>query len=100
MCNTILCNFAKYHPFLLGNLHKTSISIYLPRGLLLLLSLISSSKNWPGKSEIEPVSEEEFIYPIKNGCVIGNSDYTVTLEMGIQSKLSQVLLLTPADKVS
>lgn len=64
MCNTILCNFANYHLFLLANLHKTSIFIYLPRGLL-LLSLISSSKNWAGKSEIEPVSEEEFLYPIK-----------------------------------
>lgn len=62
--------------------------------------LISSLKNCPGKTEIEPVSEKEFIYPIKNDCMTGNSVYSVTAEMEIQFKLSQLLPLTPADQVS
>lgn len=60
------------------------------------LSLISLLKNWPGKIEIE----EEFIHLIKSNCVPGNSVCSMTMEMEIQFKLSQLLPLTPADHVS
>lgn len=84
--------------FLLGNLHdKTDISAYLPRGFFFFFwSPISLLKTWPGKSEIEPVSEEEFIHPIKCDCMTGNSVYSVMVEMDIQFKLSQLLPLTPS----
>lgn len=60
------------------------------------LSLISLLKNWPGKIEIE----EEFIHLIKNNCVLENSVYSITMEMEIQFKLSQLFPPTPADHVA
>lgn len=60
------------------------------------LSLISLLKNWPGKIEIE----EEFIHLIKNNCVLENSVYSITVEMEIQFKLSQLFPLTRAGHVA
>lgn len=58
------------------------------------LSLRPLLKNWPGRSEIEPVYEEEFIYPIKNDCVTENSVYSVTVKIEIKFKFPQLLSLT------
>lgn len=57
------------------------------------MSLVFLLKNWPRKIEIE----EEFMHLIKNNCVPGNSVYSMTIEMEIQFKLSQLFPLTPAD---
>jgi len=76
------------------------IFLYTSQEALFFFPPISLLRNWPGKSETEPVSEKAFTNAIKNDCMTGNSVYSVTVEMEIQFKLSQLLPLTPADQVS